>query len=92
MPRNVSSLVGIECVWFFLNNLINVSLMWCFLPILPVTLTLLPNFESPLHFYTLNLQSDISNTLLNSDWSDNERVDFSLADQFNVSEFKLKFS
>jgi hypothetical protein len=31
-------------------------------------------FEYPLHFYTVTVQDDTSNTLPCSDWSDNERV------------------
>ena len=41
-------------------------------------------FESFLHFYSLILQGDTFRTFLSSDWSDNERVLLSLADQIKT--------
>ena len=39
----------------------------------------------------LTLQGDTTYALLYRDWSDNERVLLSLADQFKISRNKLKF-
>ena len=41
-------------------------------------------FGSFLDFYPLTLQCDTYSTFLSSDWSDNERVLLSLADQFKI--------
>ena len=93
VPRNISLSIHITCFLFFFSQPNKSHSHVLLTSKLAANYQFIPCwFLSPLCTCTIpTQQGDTSNTLLCSDWSDNERGLLLLADQFKFSKLKLNF-